>query len=227
MQTTILFVRHGETAWNRIKRIQGHTDIPLSEHGVRQAQRLAARLRPEAGDGPAIDAVISSDLSRAAQTAQPVAQAWGVPLGTTPRLRERSYGAFEGLDRSEIRARFPDDFAQWQSRDPHFAPPGGESFWTFYERTIDAVRALLDGAHGKTIVCVAHGGVLDCVYRFVKALPLHLPRDHALLNASINEVRFDAGLADRGQVVRWADVDHLSSDSEDDSLADRADRRAH
>jgi probable phosphoglycerate mutase len=68
--------------------------------------------------------------------------------------------------------------------------------------------------------------VLDCVYRFVKALPLHLPRDHALLNASINEVRFDGGSADRGQVMRWADVDHLSRDSEDDLSGDRVDRRA-
>ncbi|MDR5663250.1 histidine phosphatase family protein, partial [Burkholderia cenocepacia] len=78
--TQILFIRHGETAWNRIKRIQGHIDIPLADTGLAQAQRLAARLAREAHDGARIDAVYSSDLMRAQQTAQPFADALGLPL---------------------------------------------------------------------------------------------------------------------------------------------------
>ncbi|WP_197285579.1 histidine phosphatase family protein, partial [Burkholderia sp. E168m22] len=92
--TQILFIRHGETAWNRIKRIQGHIDIPLADTGLAQAQRLAARLGREARDGARIDAVYSSDLMRAQQTAQPFADALGLPLLLREGLRERSYGAF-------------------------------------------------------------------------------------------------------------------------------------
>ena len=85
---TIYFVRHGETDWNRIKRIQGHIDIPLATTGFAQAQRLARRLADEAQRGARLDAIYSSDLQRAQQTAQPVADALGLPLQLREGLRE-------------------------------------------------------------------------------------------------------------------------------------------
>ncbi|MCA3848808.1 MAG: histidine phosphatase family protein, partial [Burkholderia sp.] len=125
--TQILFIRHGETAWNRIKRIQGHIDIPLADTGLAQAKRLAVRLEREVREGARIDAVYSSDLMRAQQTAQPFADALGLPLQLREGLRERSYGAFQGHDSTEIETLFPDAYAAWQTRDPGFAPEGGES----------------------------------------------------------------------------------------------------
>ncbi|HXY21336.1 MAG TPA: histidine phosphatase family protein, partial [Burkholderiaceae bacterium] len=90
-QATLLLIRHGETQWNAQARIQGHRDIALSERGLRQAQRLARFL-----SGQAIDAVYASDLARASQTAQPLADALRLPVCLDARLRERGFGLFEG-----------------------------------------------------------------------------------------------------------------------------------
>lgn len=245
MATRVLFIRHGETTWNRVKRIQGHIDIPLAASGLAQAERLAARLGRRAnGRDPGLpphsamprsryeaesvsagearytlsvlDAIYSSDLQRAQQTAQPTASALGLPLKLCVGLRERAYGVFQGHDSSEIAARFPDAYAVWQTRDPGFAPDGGESSRAFYHRVLHAVAAIVAAHPGGHIACVTHGGVLDCIYRHARGLSLEAPRDYALLNASINTVDFDD--EGRASVVAWADVDHLHGESEDDGL---------
>ncbi|KVM98870.1 histidine phosphatase family protein [Burkholderia stagnalis] len=211
--TQILFIRHGETAWNRIKRIQGHIDIPLADTGLAQAQRLAARLAREARDGAGIDAIYSSDLMRAQQTAQPAADALGLPLVLREGLRERAYGVFQGHDSTAIEARFPDAYAAWQTRDPGFEPEGGESQRAFYHRVLHALEPIVAAHPGGRIACVAHGGVLDCVYRFANGLELAAPRNYQLLNTSINVVDYAGG---RAQVVQWADISHLSEASDDE-----------
>ncbi|KWK96461.1 phosphoglycerate mutase [Burkholderia ubonensis] len=211
--TQILFIRHGETAWNRIKRIQGHIDIPLADSGLAQAQRLAVRLARETRDGARVDAIYSSDLMRAQQTAQPAADALGLPLVLRAGLRERAYGIFQGHDSTEIEARFPDAYAAWQTRDPGFEPEGGESQRAFYHRVLHALEPIVAAHSGGRIACVAHGGVLDCVYRFANGLDLAAPRNYQLLNTSINVVDYVDG---RANVVQWADVSHLDEASDDD-----------
>jgi probable phosphoglycerate mutase len=208
MSTQILFIRHGETEWNRVKRIQGYIDIPLATSGLEQAERLARRLADEAQQGARIDAIYSSDLQRAQQTAQPIARVAGLPLQLREGLRERSYGAFEGYDRDQIAERYPDEYERWQSRDAGFAPPEGESMRTFYHRVMDAIAPIVAAHPGGRVACVAHGGVLDCVYRFARDLSLEVPRDYALLNTSVNVVEFDGGKA---TVKSWADVSHLDA----------------
>jgi len=90
MTTQILFIRHGETDWNRIRRIQGHIDIPLATTGLAQAQRLARRFADDAKHGARLDAIYSSDLQRAQQTAQPIADVLGLPPPLRGRLSARS-----------------------------------------------------------------------------------------------------------------------------------------
>jgi 2,3-bisphosphoglycerate-dependent phosphoglycerate mutase len=191
MSTQILFIRHGET------------------------ERLAHRLADEAQQGARLDAIYSSDLQRAQQTAQPIAHVLGLPLQLREGLRERSYGAFQGYDRDEIAERYPDEYERWQSRDAGFAPPEGESMRTFYHRVMDAITPIVAAHPGGRVACVAHGGVLDCVYRFARDLSLEVPRDYALLNTSVNVVDFEGGEA---TVKSWADVSHLDAPSEDDTL---------
>jgi probable phosphoglycerate mutase len=240
MTTRVLFIRHGETTWNRVKRIQGHIDIPLAASGLAQAERLAARLasrvngrHPErsqsahearsAGANDAqpprsvLDAIYSSDLQRAQQTAQPTASALGLSLQLCTGLRERAYGVFQGHDSNEIAVRFPDAYAVWQTRDPGFAPDGGESSRAFFHRVLHAVAAIVAAHPGGHIACVTHGGVLDCIYRHARGLPLEAPRDYPLLNASINTVDFEE--EGRASIVAWADVEHLHGESEDDGLS--------
>ena len=215
MATQVLFIRHGETDWNRIKRIQGHIDIPLATSGVEQAWQLATRFAREAQDGARLDAIYSSDLLRAQQTAQPFADVLGLSLQLKEGLRERNYGAFQGHDSDEISLRFPDEYAQWQTRDPGFSPPEGESQRVFYHRVLHAIEPIVAAHPGGRIACVAHGGVLDCVYRFANGLPLDAPRNYALLNTSVNVVRFEGG---RATVESWADISHLDGHAADDSF---------
>ena len=100
--TTLLLARHGETDWNRARRWQGHADRPLTARGRTQAADLAARLAHIA-----LEAVYSSDLQRARETAEPVATTHGLELVQLPELREVNVGSWQGLTRDEAEIRFP------------------------------------------------------------------------------------------------------------------------
>jgi probable phosphoglycerate mutase len=203
--TNIILIRHGETAWNAERRLQGHLDIPLSAEGERQAQLLAAALAADQ-----IDLVVSSDLQRARQTAQAVATARGMLLHTDPGLRERCYGGFEGLLYAEIEQRFPVEFAAWQGRDVDGTLPDGknrgETFRQFFARATNAILARANAYPGQTLAVVAHGGVLECAYRMALDLPLETPRDFKVYNASINRFRVEEG---RLVLESWGEVSHL------------------
>jgi probable phosphoglycerate mutase len=219
MTTQILFIRHGETDWNRDRRIQGHLDIPLAQSGLDQAQRLGERFADAARDGLRLDAIVSSDLARARQTAQPVADALGLAVQMAPGLRERAYGDFQGLDTVGIAARFPAAYAQWKTHDPEFVPPGGESHREFYHRVLHALEPVIAAYPDGRIACVTHGGVLDCIYRFARGIALDAQRDWPLLNASVNVVDFHSDdYVTQANVVSWADVSHLDGESSDDGL---------
>ena len=107
----LLLIRHGETAWNRERRMQGHIDIPLSDAGLRQAQALGQALAAERPD-----AIYSSDLGRARATVQPVADAHQMPVVLRESLRERCYGAFEGMTYQEISERYPQEMKRWNQQ---------------------------------------------------------------------------------------------------------------
>jgi probable phosphoglycerate mutase len=199
--TRLVLVRHGETAWNRETRIQGHTDIPLSEHGRWHAQQVGKALRDEG-----LHAIYSSDLLRAADTARAVAEATGLPLQLDEGLRERHFGAFEGLTHDEIMSRHPEEGRRWRGRDPSYGPVGGETLEGFYERVIGAALRLVRHHPGQTVALVAHGGVLDCFYRAATRVGLETPRTWQIANASINRLF----LTDQGfGLVGWADTRHL------------------
>jgi len=206
--TRLVLVRHGETAWNRETRIQGHTDIPLSDHGHWQARQVGAALRDEG-----IDAIYSSDLQRALDTARAVAEATGLPLSLEAGLRERHFGAFEGLTHDEIMSRHPEEGRRWRERDPHYGPQGGETLTVFYERVIGAALKLAALHPGQTIALVAHGGVLDCFYRAATHVGLQSPRTWQIANASINRLF----LTEQGfGLVGWADTRHLDEGTLDE-----------
>jgi probable phosphoglycerate mutase len=205
--TRILLIRHGETAWNAVRRLQGHTDIPLNPTGERQAEALARALA-----GEALDAIVSSDLGRALQTAQAVARHHPhLPLHTDPGLRERGYGAFEGLLYTEIAERYPVEFAEWQARDVDAVMPSGErpaeSFRQFYQRCQDGIARWAAHYPQQTIVMVAHGGVLECAYRAARGLTLEGPRDFTIRNATVNRFRMDAGVL---VLESWGEAIHLA-----------------
>ncbi|RFP10690.1 MULTISPECIES: histidine phosphatase family protein [unclassified Duganella] len=213
--TTILLIRHGETSWNAVRRLQGHTDIPLNEEGARQAGALAQALAAEQ-----VDVLVSSDLQRAMQTAQAVADQYdGLEVQTDDQLRERCYGVFEGMLYAEIEQQYPAEYALWQARDiDAVMPPGvreAESFRQFYQRSTDGIAEWAQRHPGRTIAIVAHGGVLECAYREAVGMSLDSPRDFQVKNASINRFTWaDGKLA----LTSWGEVDHLSLAAMDDII---------
>lgn len=210
----LILIRHGETPWNALGRLQGAIDIELSERGHWQAQRLAARLRDEP-----ITALVSSDLARAQQTAAPLAQALGLPVRPEPRLRERSYGIFEGQTYASLAQAHPAEWARHQAREIDWVVPGGESIAQLRERVLAALADLAREHAGVTVAAVAHGGVLDVVYRAATGFSWTAPRSHALPNAGIN--RLDVAAEPFAlRLVHWGEVGHL-----DESAAPRDELR--
>ncbi len=199
--TRVLLLRHGETAWNVERRIQGHRDAALNEHGRWQARQLGRALQSED-----LGALYSSDLARAVDTATPLAQATGLPVQTDAELRERCFGRFEGLTYDEVEQGWPQDALRWRQREPDFSVGGGESLTDFSSRCVAAVARLAAAHPGQLIAVVAHGGVLDCLYRAAAGMGLRDVRTWALGNASINRLLYHGeGFA----LVGWNDVAHL------------------
>ncbi|MDJ0782300.1 MAG: histidine phosphatase family protein [Desulfosarcinaceae bacterium] len=203
--TTLMFIRHGETEWNRALRFQGHGDSPLTKTGRAQARALADRL----ADAP-IDLLISSDLGRTCETASFIAATTGLAPTTDARLRERHYGPFEGLTIPEIEARHPEAYARFRTDDPDYVLPGGESHRQHYRRNIDFFQTHLQAHAGTTAALVAHGGVLDSLFRFLAQLPLDQPRCFLVPNTSLTIVKHGIFYGTSRWVMEtWGDVSHL------------------
>ncbi len=199
--TRITAIRHGETAWNVATRIQGQLDISLNEKGYWQAEQTGKALTSEP-----IDAIISSDLARAYETALAVAKHHGLNVAIDRGLREREFGIFQGKTFAEIEAELPEQALAWRKRVPDFAPEGGESLLQFRERVAQCIHGLSTQYAGKHIIIVSHGGVMDVLYREATALDLQAPRTWQLGNASINRLLWNG---DHLSLVGWSDTSHL------------------
>jgi broad specificity phosphatase PhoE len=175
--TTLLLVRHGETDWNRDGRWQGGSDTRLNELGREQAHALAEQL-----DGD-VDVVYSSDLARARETAEIVAAKLGLEIRLDPRLRERSFGSWEGLTTSEIEERFEDSHRRWHAGEGHGADDA-ETFEDFSARVNDFLAEVLRLHPGEQVLVVSHGGSIRVIHAF--AAGLDYVRDHRLIPAVAN-----------------------------------------
>lgn len=207
--TRICLVRHGETAWNAEKRIQGQTDIALDQTGLAQAAAAARWLSRQP-----VAALYSSDLLRAKQTAACIADALNLPLSLLPAVRERRYGVFEGMTYDEARIRYPEDYHAFEVRDPDYAfPGGGESLKQLHVRVTGQLQRLAADHAGQLVVLVTHGGVLDIVNRFVRGNPLELARDFLIPNAGINWLSVRGG---RWTLDSWGETAHLAAGALDE-----------
>ncbi len=208
--TTIWLVRHGETDWNTGSRVQGTTDIPLNSTGLAQARRVANRLATFS-----LDAVLSSPLSRAMQTAMPLAEQLGFPVHPVPGLVERDFGSFQGKTPDQVAEEDPSGYQRWQTRDPNFIPSGGESLVQFRDRVAQALDAVIQARLGQTIAVFTHGGVLDVIYRLANDVALDAPRAWPIANAAIHHLVGAPGLV---RINTWGMLDHLGSESGRDEL---------
>ncbi len=187
--TTLLLVRHGETDWNNERRWQGHTDRPLNARGREQARDLAAELA-----GRPIDAVYSSDLSRARETAEIVAARLGLEVRVDPALREVDVGTWSGLVHSDIEADDPEGFRRW--RDGGKGWQDGESYEEMGERVVAAVTGIAAAHPGETLLVVTHGGSIRACRAAAAGLDYGAARVSGIgstKNCAVVELRLDDG----------------------------------
>lgn len=200
-------IRHGETKWNAGKRLQGWRDIALNETGIEQARHLAQHLSSANFTDP-IDVIVSSDLSRAHETATIAAGHFGHPVVVNPSLRERNFGVYEGhtlVMQENGRA----GLADFDLRCPHTPIDQGETLTQFAQRVQDAFEALAIEYPGRNIMVFAHGGVIDIAWRRAQQLGLDAFRADPIVNASINQFSIHA---DRTwTMLNWGQTHHLTS----------------
>jgi 2,3-bisphosphoglycerate-dependent phosphoglycerate mutase len=206
MSTTFIVVRHGETEWNKIGIQQGHLNSPLTALGIKQAKAMGEGLQSFP-----IDLIFSSDLGRATETAAIISKIIGKPFTTDIRLRERHLGIMQGLTQAQFAQKYPEDAARFKSHDPDYAFPTGESARQRYTRCVACLEDFALRFPGKTILIVAHGGVLMSFIHRALNIPLDAKRTYSLFNASINVFTIDQDKSWRLDI--WGDTNHLRKHS--------------
>lgn len=203
MTTQIVLIRHGETDWNVEGRIQGHLQIPLNRRGRAQAEALGTHLQ-----GARFDAVYSSDLLRALQTAQAIVRHGGHQIRENERLREWDLGVLAGLRRTQAEHDQPKAAKIRRDYLVDEPIPGGESIRQRFERVTGAVSDIAAHHRGGRVLVVSHGGPLGDCYRRATGSGIEARMKIDLFNASINEVDIDG---DSWTLKSWAQTEHLAA----------------
>ncbi|RAL47586.1 hypothetical protein DM860_011324 [Cuscuta australis] len=207
--TEIIVIRHGETEWNKEGRIQGHLDVELNEIGREQARAVADRLSRE----PKISAVYSSDLKRALETAETIAQSCGgLEVAKDPGLRERHLGEIQGLLYSEVsksKTNAKAYRAMVSHRDDAEIPGGGESLDQLRQRCASSLKRIAKSHRGERVVVVSHGGTIRALFRLASATNGHAVGK--ILNTSVSIFHFseDDDGGEEWTIKCWGDVCHL------------------
>jgi len=207
--TQLLLARHGETEWNAAGRIQGQQNSSLSARGRAQVQKLAQRLAPVP-----LQAIYASDLTRAMQTAQIVADAHGLPVRPLPGLRERSYGAWEGLTPEQVEAADYEGWYRYYVTREFDAPVSGGENWAQVRVRMgaarDQARADFPGL-GDTVLLVGHGASLRTLIADALDAPLPMLRHFHLENTSLS--RLDYRPDHPARIVLINDTSHLDAET--------------
>lgn len=183
--TRIFLVRHGETEWNKSLRYQGHRDIPLSDVGRKQAEKIAARLSTEK-----IDAAYSSDLSRALETAKAIASFHNLDINIVTELKETNFGRWEGLTYKEIDEQFHEVMDGWRTNPMDTKIPGGESLGEVAQRCRAGMEKVISENPGKNVLVVAHGGIIRIIVSTVLGMQLNDYWKIKQDNVSLNIIEF-------------------------------------
>ena len=200
--TEIIIIRHGETEWNKTGCFQGHSDVPLSAEGRAQAAMLGKNLSVDH-----VDMIYASDLTRAMETAAPLAQRFGLEVISDPQLRELNFGAWEGRNFNDVNAENPNAMKNFYT-DPEQADiPESEPFPEFQRRIAGRVREIVAQKRGKRIVIVSHGASIRILLADLLSMPIRSIWHLSQLNTAVNKIRFeDDGFA---VVTLMNDTSHL------------------
>jgi len=181
----LLIARHGQTKHNLDHRYQGITDAPLNQTGMSQSDKLAGRLSNEQ-----IDVIYSSDLIRCVQTAESIAKEHGLNINKDERLREISFGEWEGMSYNEIQARSPDLLEKWMADPAHVSPPNGETLIQLAVRVKSIVDEMKTQHTDQTVLIVTHGGVIRALLCLSLGTDLNRHSQFESETGSISELSF-------------------------------------
>ena len=187
--TKIILVRHGETEWNSSGRYQGQTDIPLSETGIEQAKCLADNFIYGA---PRV--IYASDLTRARQTAEILAEKFGFTVHFEPNLREINFGAWEGLSYEKIGARWPEEIKKFFQAPDEMKIPQGESVTELQARTSGVLEKIIARHPDEEILLVAHGAVLRSLISYALHVPLKYFWSIRQFNTAVSIITYADGV---------------------------------
>ncbi|TYO97840.1 alpha-ribazole phosphatase [Desulfallas thermosapovorans] len=203
MGSRLFLVRHGETVWNKETRLQGRADIALSDKGIKQAEALSKRLA-----GHNFAAFYSSNLSRARETAAIIARPHRKPVQEIPDLQELNFGHWEGLTIEEIRRKYRRESEAWWSNPLETRIPGGETLAEMTERSVRAVKNIVEQYPDEQVLVVVHGGVIRSIVATVLGIDLNQYWRLRQDNASLTIIDFYQW--DKAILMLYNDCSHLA-----------------
>lgn len=202
--TDLYFIRHGETESNRERRYQGWTESPLSETGIRQAEKASFFLA-----GASLDGLFCSDLQRAAATARVIGAGCGLAPVTNPLLREIHFGRWEGLTYDEIEAKWGEEISLWHDDPYNRSTPGGETLAAVSSRMLSFAHSLVEQYPAcRRVAAVSHGGSIRALLYRILGLDRNNFWDIRIDNASVTLVRLEGQSL---KVVYYNRTDHLQA----------------
>ena len=202
MKTTVILIRHGETEWNVLRRFQGLTDIPLNDRGRQQAGFAKNGLH-----GMELDAIYTSPLQRALETAEIIRGERQIPIYPTDGLREMGIGEWEGLLVSEIDERYPGWYDIWRSAPTQIRLKGGEPYVETQRRAWKTFWEIVRKHGGETVLIVSHMMCISSILLTIAGIPLDEVWKHPIGNAALNIVEADSD--GKAVITAWSKDDHI------------------
>ncbi len=202
--TRLYLVRHGETEWNKVSKVQGRTDTELSCEGIKQAQLLAGRIAREN-----IDYIYSSSLKRALRTAEIVADYKECEVVKSENYHEICLGPWEGMTINEISEKYSEHFRVYKEDPANFNLPGAETFLDLTERTYNAIKEIVSSHKGSNILLVSHGTAIKAAIIRILGIDIINYTKFRIDNASISIIDFPEDMPERPVVLCLNDTSHL------------------
>ena len=202
--TKLYLVRHGETEWNKVSKIQGKTDIELSDEGIKQAQLLAKRLACED-----INFVYSSSLKRALKTAEIAAGCRECVIAKSDKYHEICLGPWEGMTINEIKEKYSEHFRTYKEDPANFKLPGAETFLDLTERTYNSIMEIVSCHKGSNILLVSHGTAIKAAIIRILGIDIINYTKFRIDNASISVIGFPEDNLDKPVVFYLNETSHL------------------
>ena len=203
MATKVFLIRHGLTLWNHERRYQGHTDIELSEEGIKQAIALKIRFMKTK-----LQAIYSSDMQRTVKTAEIINEAHQLPLQLFTELREINFGNWEGLTYEQIAKQYPQQLHGWVTT-PHLTKiPGGESLMAVQERAMRIMHVIVSKHPEGSVIIVAHGVVIATIICGFLELPIEKMKEYKQDNTAVALMTIEENKA---SLDLFNDLSHLEN----------------